>query len=307
MTPNLNILLSFSRQQLILLLESLYDRGLKKEISILLDYSERFNLNIDTSEYHQKLSNLVVVAIHQPGFLPWPGYFHKINYADHFVWLDHVNISSQNYIARVPIDSFSGSKYLRLPLKKHSHKASINTIEVAHDNWKDSHFGQLSFYRKAPFFDLIINLIKQWYASINSSYIHQINWTLFQEILNLLKIEKRVDFSSSMELNSNKQSLVIDITKKFNGTVYLSGTQAAVYQSETCFNENGIKLVYQKFYDYQQLFPYQQVNANFHNGFSILDLLFYHGPEKAREHISNYDIYSLEQYIQNLINSKTLE
>ena len=36
-----------------------------------------------------------------------------------------------------------------------------------------------------------------------------------------------------MQLNSNKQSLVVDIIKQLNGNVYLSGTQAAVYQSET--------------------------------------------------------------------------
>ena len=304
---NLHILKSFSKQQLNLLFNFLYDKGLKNEMKIALDCAEHCNLNIDTVEYRQKLSELIVVAIHQPGFLPWPGYFHKIYYADHFVWLDHVNISSQNYIARVPIDSFSSGKYLRLPLKKHSHKASINSVEIAHDNWKDSHLGQLSFYRKTPFFDTIISLIKQWYEAINSTYINQINKQLFLELIKLLKIEKTINSSSSMQLNSNKQSLVVDITKQLNGNVYLSGTQAAVYQSESYFKENEVKLIYQKFFNYQESLPYQQSNEVFNNGLSILDLLFYHGPEKAIEHIKNYDIYSLSHCMQNLSLSKSPE
>ena len=105
----------------------------------------------------------------------------------------------------------------------------------------------MSFYRKTPFFDTIISLIKQWYEAINSTYINQINKQLFLELIKLLKIEKTINSSSSMQLNSNKQSLVVDITKQLNGNVYLSGTQAAVYQSESYFKENEVKLIYQKF------------------------------------------------------------
>lgn len=294
---SLPALYALSENQITVLLETLYQKGFKSEMKLVLDSLEKSNVDINLQHFREKLSTLIVVSVHQPGLLPWPGYFHKVFYSDHFVWLDHVNIARKNFVSRVPISSFSGKKYLILPLKKHSHMANISSLEVVDDQWKQTHLGQLSFYRKAPFFDHMIDKISQWYASIYSRSLVQINWTLFNMILELLDMHPSVSKSSSMDLASKKEQLMIEITKKLGGTVYFSGMRAAEYQSSNNFYNSGLRLIYQNFYEYQQIHSYKQDSLEFSNGLSILDSLFYLGPQQTRRHIEQYNHYSLGQII----------
>tara|TARA_Y100000589_G_scaffold311873_1_gene331625 strand:- start:2207 stop:3133 length:927 start_codon:yes stop_codon:yes gene_type:complete len=305
-TLGLQALYTLSVKQVQNLLDSLLRQGLKREISLTLDSLERSGFDLDYSIYREKLSKLTVVSVHQSGFLPWPGYFHKVMYADCFVWLDHVDIARKNFVSRVPIKSFSGKKYLNLPLRKHSHMDKIYSIQLADEDWKTKHIGQLSYYSKAPFFDEIMDKVKQWYASAYGNRLNQVNWFLFQMVLDLLNISPEIMSSKDMNLTSKKEELMIEITKKIGGNVYLSGTQAATYQSVDTFAAQEISLVYQRFYDYQQKFPYNQGNSEFSNGVSILDLLFYYGPEGAKKYIKQYDEYSLRLQIDNLLNPKHL-
>ena len=120
-----------------------------------------------------------------------------------------------------------------------------------------------------------------------------------------LYLNKLSNFNLIYELNIDGRP-VNGIYKKIGGNVYLSGTQAATYQSVDTFLEQEISLIYQRFYDYQQKFPYNQGNSEFSNGVSILDLLFYYGPEGAKKYIKEYDEYSLRLQIDNLLNSKDL-
>ena len=288
------------------LLYSLLRQGLKREISLALDSLERSGFDLDYNHYREQISKLKVVSVHQSGFLPWPGYFHKVMYADIFVWLDHVDIARKNFVSRVPIKSFSGKKYLILPLKKHSHTDKIFSIELAQEDWKTKHIGQLSYYSKSPFFDEIMDKVKQWYASAYGNQLNQVNWFFFQMVLDLLEISPQVIRSKDINLELKKEKLMIEITKKMGGNVYLSGKQAAEYQSFDAFAEKKISLVYQNFYDYQQTFPYKQGSGEFSNGVSILDLLFYYGPEGAKKYIMQYDEYSLKLQIDHILNPKHL-
>lgn len=303
-TRVLQSLYTLTSEQVQSLLDSLLKQRLKRELSLTLESLERSGYNLDYEIYRKKLLDITIVSVHQPGFLPWPGYFHKVIYSDFFVWLDHVDIARKNFVSRVPIQSFSGQKYLTLPLRKHSHTDKIHSIEVADEDWKTKHMGQLSYYSKAPFFNEIMDKVKQWYASAYGNRLNQVNWFLFQMVLELLNISSEVISSKEMNLSSKKEDLMIEITKKTGGNVYFSGTQAASYQTTDNFAKQDISLVYQNYYDYQQTFPYDQGDGEFLNGVSILDLLFYHGPEGAKKYIMQYDEYALQLQIDNILNSK---
>ena len=60
---------------------------------------------------------MTTVAIHQPNFLPWQGYFYKILNCDIFIFLDHVGFSKGSYTNRVKVMSPSGPKWLTVPVK----------------------------------------------------------------------------------------------------------------------------------------------------------------------------------------------
>ena len=59
------------------------------------------------------------VAIHQPNYLPWLGYFAKIKKCDIFVFLDDVQFSKNSWQNRVHIKSPNGKQFLTQPLNKH--------------------------------------------------------------------------------------------------------------------------------------------------------------------------------------------
>ena len=60
-----------------------------------------------------------VVAMHQPNFIPWLGFFHKLAHADTFTLLDTVQFSDGSYTDRVGVRSTEGAKWLTVPVKHH--------------------------------------------------------------------------------------------------------------------------------------------------------------------------------------------
>jgi len=76
--------------------------------------------------------------------------------------------------------------------------------------------------------------------------------------------------ASSLNVGGKSSDLLIDIVKKLNGSVYLSGRGGANYQDEEKFKASGIELIYSDF-----AHPvYPQLWGEFIEGLSIIDLLF---------------------------------
>ena len=74
------------------------------------------------------------VAIMQPYFFPYVGYWRLINYVDLFVILDDVNYIQRGWIARNKIKCKNGEQWLKLPLEKASQNKKINEIDILADN-----------------------------------------------------------------------------------------------------------------------------------------------------------------------------
>ncbi len=103
----------------------------------------------------------MLVAIHQPNFLPWLGYFDRMVNADLFVLLDHVQFERRNYQNRAQIRLEDEARWLTVPVVQLSQKERI--VEKRVDNpegdgprwWGPNSFQTLRYaYRKAPHFEL---------------------------------------------------------------------------------------------------------------------------------------------------------
>lgn len=230
-----------------------------------------------------------IAAIHQPGYLPWPGFFHKIFLSDVFILLDHVSIARQNFTARVPVRTHSGQKYLRVPLRKHHPSTCIKDVYPADEDWVPSHLGMLRFYHKSPFFKQYFPWVEDLLLRINHSEdLASINSFLIIEICQLLKIETPILRSSLMHPQEKSAALMIELSKKAEATIYFSGTRAKNYQDSALFQEHGLDLVYQRFFEYMESQPYPQAQGEFMNGLTILDTIFNLGVEGTRELLSGY-------------------
>ncbi|MBP7056398.1 MAG: WbqC family protein [Candidatus Omnitrophica bacterium] len=226
----------------------------------------------------------MIVAVHQPQYLPWLGYFHKIANCDKFVFLDNVQYKDREFQNRNKIRTKDGPMWLTVPVSSKGRGRQIIS-RVLIDNgfeWKRKHLAALkTSYGHAPFFESYFPFFekvsdKRW------ERLSDLNFHIIEYILKELGISKPIYFESELGTKSQKTDRIIEICRKLASDTYLSGAGGKDYLEEEKFSSSGIKLVYQKFDHpvYKQQF--MKDDKDFMPYMSIVDLLFNEGP-KSRE------------------------
>ena len=112
------------------------------------------------------------LALMQPYFFPYLGYFDIINSVDKWVVFDNAQYIRRGWIHRNRIlHPRKGWQYIVVPIKKHSHKTVIKDIMIDNEqNWKRKIIRKLQHYKKkAPYFDETIAFVEDCLA-IEDSY-----------------------------------------------------------------------------------------------------------------------------------------
>ena len=226
----------------------------------------------------------MILSVHQPQYIPWLGYFHKIAKSDCFVFLDRVQYKPREFQNRNKIRTKEGWIWLSVPvLCKGRYRQSIYDVLI--DNgfpWARKHLMSLkSWYARAEFFDAHFPFFQQVYTK-NWEKLIDLNIAIINYLLNQLNISTPVYFESKLDIGQTKTSRIIEICQKLKAGTYLSGAGAKAYLEEEKFVQAGIKLIYQDFLHpvYRQQFCL--VDKDFIPFMSTLDLLFNEGP-KSRE------------------------
>lgn len=224
------------------------------------------------------------VAIHQPNFLPWVGFFNKIKSVDLFILFDDVQFErGKTYTSRTKILLQGNETWLTVPVTNKSSFIQIKDIEVLTEtNWKSKHLKCLSLnYKKAPYFEEVFQIIEKTY-SVNSKYLIDFNIPLIKDICEYLHVTTELKLSSELDSNNLKGAdKILSLLKSVNANEYFSGsgTGSRRYINDKDFESLGIKLSWQEFIQT----PYRQYGAqNFVSNLSIIDLLFYMGKESCQ-------------------------
>ncbi len=217
------------------------------------------------------------IAILQPGFLPWLGYFEQRSRVDLFVILDDVPYTKQDWRNRNRFKSPSGPKYLSVPVhKKDQKKCNINQVHISYDH---------------PWQNHIINSLEQWYGSAQHfntvfaqvkpviwqqfRYLIDLNQNLEKIILSWLDIHTPAVKSSTIPGKSaDKNQKLIDICTWCGADLLYDGQAAKNFLDVERFSRQGIQVVFQEFVHQ----PYRQLWGDFVPYLSALDLVFNHGP-----------------------------
>ena len=94
------------------------------------------------------------VAILQPNYIPWKGYFDMIRSVDEFILLDDVQYTDRDWRNRNQIKTVLGLLWLTIPVKTTGRDQKIREVKVADPSWRKKHFSTfLHNYRKATFFN----------------------------------------------------------------------------------------------------------------------------------------------------------
>ena len=224
----------------------------------------------------------MLIAIHQPNWLPWLGFFHKIARADTFVFLDGAQFSKGSYTNRVRILHNGEPRWLTQPIQQRFGQA-ISEIEFSDQNWVDQNISTLSnAYKHEPAFGQVFPAISSLMEDLPRDRLAASNRKLIEALCDRLGITAH--FVSDSELgaeNENGDDRLISLVRACArvGARYLSGVGGRDYQDETKFAAAGIEVEYTDF-----AHPvYDQGIKPFVPGLSVVDCLFRFGwQETAR-------------------------
>ncbi len=223
---------------------------------------------------------MITLAIHQPNYLPWLGYFHKICHCDCFVLLDDVPFQQGNarsLTSRARIAGANGPFWITVPVKHGGTQLPVCDTMIVDDNrWKKKHLRALEHsYAKTPYFNEIYALL-QPVLEKEEHALSVLNTALIRLICEWLEIPASFILSSSLGLEGyHRNDKIIAICRKLGAGSYLSGAGARKYQDESLFEEAGIALRYMDFNHP----PYRRGGQEFYPGLSIADALFHCGKE----------------------------
>ena len=218
----------------------------------------------------------MIVAVHQPQYLPWIGYFDKMRRADVFCYLNDVQYKKNEWQNRNRIKTAQDWQWLTVPVR-YRFPEKINEVQINNTTpWSKKHLQALKTnYSRAPYFKAYISIFEDTFSR-EWELISELNIHLIERLKDALQMqEKTTIISSELTLREEPTDRLIDICKDLGADTYLAGQGGAGYMDVARFEKNGLKVIMQdvKHPVYPQLFK------DFQSHLSIVDLLFNCGPE----------------------------
>lgn len=214
-----------------------------------------------------------IISIRQPGYLPFIGFFKKIESVDVFVFLDDVQYTRSDWDNRNKIRTNEGSMWLTIPILNKFGNL-LNEVEIDYSkDWLYKHKSAIEFnYKNSPFFedfwkDIELILDKKWKKLI------ELNMNLINYFLSVLNIKTKTVFSSELHIEKKGSEKLLEICKNLNADTYLSGELGKNYLDTKIFENENIKVIFEDF----EHPKYNQLFSNFIPNMSIIDLLFNEG------------------------------
>jgi len=232
------------------------------------------------------------IAIMQPYFLPYIGYFQLINAVDEFVVYDNIQFSKRGWINRNRYQINGKEALFSVPIKKDSDYLDVVERVLADDymrlNGKTLRKLQEA-YKKAPFF------MEVW-PVLNSSFLYSKSINLFDFIFNSIKlvldyleVNTEVTISSTIKgLNEDLIAVdrVLDISSKIQASTYINPIGGKELYNKQTFKKQNIEL---KFHQVNELW-YDQKNASFLPNLSIIDVMMYNSPNEIKKMLNDYTL-----------------
>jgi|694.fasta_scaffold77302_4 hypothetical protein len=208
------------------------------------------------------------IAITQPNYIPWHGWFSLVSSVDTLVILDTVQYTKRDWRNRNRINAHGVPKWLTIPIStssKYHQKIYEATIESS--LWATSHFSILkSAYKEFPYWNTISDdLFDLYIESEKTDSLVKVDMLFTNWIMKNLNINIDVDYASNCSSSSTDPNLrLLEICMEKNAHTYVSAPSAKEYLNENLFQSN--KLIV-------EWFDYSRLGSEYEVEFSIIDLI----------------------------------
>jgi hypothetical protein len=228
----------------------------------------------------------VIVAAHQPHFLPWLGYLDKLARADVFVVMDDLQYETQNFQNRQRLKLADGPHWMTVPLARHAQTDRIcdlridNTGRGGRHHWQHRiwrtlqvHYGRAAWFdRFAPELEDIF--LRRW------THLLELDLHVLEVARNWLGIRTPIIRASSLNLRGAKTARIIDFCNKLGAHVYLAGRGGSTgYLDVDALAAASVTPLWQRFH--HPHYPQRYSHLGFVSHLGFLDLLLNCGPDSA--------------------------
>ncbi len=223
------------------------------------------------------------VAIMQPYFLPYIGYWQLINAVDVFVIYDDIQYTKKGWVNRNRFLNNGKDELFSIPLKKDSDYLNIAGRFIADSFDKDKLKLLRKFetaYRKADFYRDGMNLLKECFSYGNNNLFDFIFYSV-QRVAASLEIDTKIVVSSTLGIDGalKGQDRVIATCQAVNATDYINPIGGLMLYDKQAFSNANIQLYFQQVNEVR----YPQFKNEFIPYLSIIDVIMFNGVEGARD------------------------
>lgn len=221
------------------------------------------------------------VAIMQPYFFPYIGYFQLINCVDQFILYDNIEYTKKGWINRNRILVNGASATFSLPLKKSSDYLSIGEKVLAGDFKPDKLLNKLAgAYRNAPNFLPVMSLIERVFKGPTDNLFQFLHHSI-TAVCDYLSITTEIKVSSHIAIDHNLtcQDKVLALCKSVAADEYINNISGQYLYSKNDFIERGIALSFIQ----SQPLAYRQFGSPFVPWLSIIDVMMFNSVEKIEQ------------------------
>jgi len=228
----------------------------------------------------------MIVAAHQPSYLPWLGYLDKLAKADLFVVMDDLQYEAQNFQNRNRVKLNAGTAWLTVPLVGGHQNETILDKRIQNQASPKEHWQRRTWltlethYRRAPHFARYADELKGVFTRSWDRLV-DLNLHVLSLAMKWFDIHTPIVRSSTLSLTGYKTERILDMCKKLGATSYLTGSGGSqTYLDSERLGRSGIGVVWQSFEHPTYAQRYSELG--FIPNLAFLDLVLNHG-DRARD------------------------
>jgi len=228
----------------------------------------------------------VIVAAHQPHYLPWLGYLDKLAKCDVFVVMDDLQYEAQNFQNRNRVKLNHGPSWLTVPLLRGDQTDRVldkridNTGRGGRHHWQQRTWRTLvTHYGRAPYWGHYAPALEDVYARRWDMLI-ELDLHMLELARDWLGITRPIVRASSLELSGARTERIAALCRAVGATVYLSGRGGSTgYLDTELLARAGVSTLWQRFA--HPVYPQRYAGLGFVSHLGFLDLLLNCGPAAA--------------------------
>ena len=223
------------------------------------------------------------IAMMQPYWFPYLGYFQLIAAADIFVLGDDLQYIKDGWINRNRILAAGEARLVSLPLKKAAHGLHIDQRQIA-DEFAQTNGKLLKTlalnYSRAPHSDVILPLLERIMRYPERNLARALEYSI-RELCAYLRIDTPILRASELAIGAveDKQDRVIKTMKKLGGERFLNPIGGLDLYEDERFKRNGIELRFHR----MSALSYPQFKGPFVPNLSIIDVLMFNTVDQVRQ------------------------